>query len=1168
MNKKFFTLIAGALLLATSFGTANAQLNIAVGQTVGSFPKFPDSDGNLYQLQTAANGLDYVLVVRANGELGIDTLAVNDERSLEYGETLWCLEFTEAQYEGQNPKVDFTNRSKGYLLRVSEEDVVTPANIVSNALNNAPVVDVRGGSLGGWGFSLVYKDKVNNGSVLYTYFKPDSVLLLAVKNGTDSVIVIKDAADEVVNKGGAYVLPTLVDGGYPGGNVTPLLFTIKTPASLTLTAAQFNTIMNTQEAKAHKLTFLPDKKNTSVVNPWSDFNLLATTAPGAAGWLNFAQALPNTDGKLVDSTKFLRVDTSYINTTGNKYLKFVFDTIYQNGVRADNVINQQYDFQVRYDVSKDSISIQVRQVRENPNILVPWPTTDNTLITDANTASPWNNIVKLQDLVVEDEIRVVTIGAVAAETKIQLGLSCIEAPGSTLTSLGNDVYIIHNKRGQVLGVPIYTDSIPVLGGGVQWITYSTDNVDPKFIPAYQWIVRKIRDTNEAGRIVSPVSITNREFPNIRQNSVQFYKGEETTSLYGAAILPTSDYFTPVPKKQKEDKYLGYSYISKPESDLNTYDLNYFHGFNVSYYLGQSSADTTLVVKTGHTQFKILPVATPNAAGATPTVQYGYNVTSSDTAAIKDLVQLERAAYRLQIGNKGFTINREGRYALAPASRTDAAFFLKTNNTTEGDKHFYALLDTAAIDDSSFSYEKVGISDDNLWAFAQVQKESRTSAFHPEVYTSPLYRRFDNAIYPYGGGPLDTVREPFGTETGPEADAPVWLKFTKQNNPGYEFLFENSLASNEYRQGVTKPISFLGLYNISQKPETDKLKYTFYVDTAYSARPATAGLSGVKTAKPQYMLALRPEILPADSFKVGGYRYLIDGKGDTVSKIWDEEVKSYLPAMTKGLYLFNAWDSIGVRNLEYEGKAAYGAQGDTRLAFVEGVHRADTFYVLTDDLKKRNLIELQQDSTLLWGLNPIYKHYLGENTHFEPRFEHRSAAQVNAGATTHEPIYVGTGADKKLANGKSMVFQFRLLTNAPNAKRTFLIETERAAGEPQIGPANGKWVKIQNGVPIVSDWVGFYTASQQSGAELFNVAEGVVNGATAIDPVAASEVKVISEVGAIQILNAAGKTVAVSNVLGQTVASTVLPSDNARVVLPKGIVIVSVEGAPAIKAIVK
>ena len=68
--------------------------------------------------------------------------------------------------------------------------------------------------------------------------------------------------------------------------------------------------------------------------------------------------------------------------------------------------------------------------------------------------------------------------------------------------------------------------------------------------------------------------------------------------------------------------------------------------------------------------------------------------------------------------------------------------------------------------------------------------------------------------------------------------------------------------------------------------------------------------------------------------------------------------------------------------------------------------------------------------------------------------------------------------------------------------------------------------------------------------------------------AAEGVKVIAGNGTVEIQGAAGKNVVITNVLGKVVARTVLTSDNATIAAPAGIVVVSVEGEEAVKAVVK
>ena len=71
-----------------------------------------------------------------------------------------------------------------------------------------------------------------------------------------------------------------------------------------------------------------------------------------------------------------------------------------------------------------------------------------------------------------------------------------------------------------------------------------------------------------------------------------------------------------------------------------------------------------------------------------------------------------------------------------------------------------------------------------------------------------------------------------------------------------------------------------------------------------------------------------------------------------------------------------------------------------------------------------------------------------------------------------------------------------------------------------------------------------------------------------DAINVSAVSVIATDGAIIIKGAEGKKVAISNVLGQTIANTVITSSEATIAAPAGVVVVAVEGEAAVKAIVK
>ena len=147
----------------------------------------------------------------------------------------------------------------------------------------------------------------------------------------------------------------------------------------------------------------------------------------------------------------------------------------------------------------------------------------------------------------------------------------------------------------------------------------------------------------------------------------------------------------------------------------------------------------------------------------------------------------------------------------------------------------------------------------------------------------------------------------------------------------------------------------------------------------------------------------------------------------------------------------------------------------------------------------------------------------------------------------------TNSDKTFDLSKKALtpatFAFRYVDTARDA---FYIETADTDGAPA-------WVKVINEVPVI--------VKDIKEAEIYNV-EATSENPTANDNVTVSNVTVEATTGAVIVKNAAGLKVTVSNLLGQPVASEVLSSDNATIAAPAGVVVVAVEGAEAVKAIVK
>ncbi|WP_075559283.1 DUF6383 domain-containing protein [Parabacteroides timonensis] len=132
-------------------------------------------------------------------------------------------------------------------------------------------------------------------------------------------------------------------------------------------------------------------------------------------------------------------------------------------------------------------------------------------------------------------------------------------------------------------------------------------------------------------------------------------------------------------------------------------------------------------------------------------------------------------------------------------------------------------------------------------------------------------------------------------------------------------------------------------------------------------------------------------------------------------------------------------------------------------------------------------------------------------------------------------------------------------NTPN-KATFALRIkDQDTKSFYMETVGGAFVRILNGVPVLTDKI--------ADAAIFNISK-TTEAPVANENINASSVSVIAGEGYVTIKGAQGKTVAISNILGQTIANTVLSSDNAEIAAPQGVVVVAVEGEAAVKAIVK
>ena len=340
-----------------------------------------------------------------------------------------------------------------------------------------------------------------------------------------------------------------------------------------------------------------------------------------------------------------------------------------------------------------------------------------------------------------------------------------------------------------------------------------------------------------------------------------------------------------------------------------------------------------------------------------------------------------------------------------------------------------------------------------------------------------------------------------------SDDPDTVKFFRVNNSA-DMLFED--AHSVYSGG--KEINFLGINNNIQYPDA---KRAIYVDTAYVNR-------GTGYIKPQYMLAVGVHVVPGvDPVPCPlEHNHGFDQNGNPLDKWTCSHATPGTDGYVRGRYLINAVDSAKVDGnyLDAIRDADYIWNNQVRLAFVEAIHKEDTLYILNGE-----------ESALA---DPV-------------DFSTLKATKVRLDNNLH----------------KNVVFSFRLLEEGSD---NFLIESAETDNN-MIAPMQGGWVKIQNGVPVIS-YAAFADAANE--AEIFNV-EKTAENPTANEPaISAETVSVTAVSGAVVVKNAAGKKVAISNLLGQTIANTVISSSEATIAVPAGVVFVAVEGEAAVKAIVK
>ncbi|WP_304250432.1 DUF6383 domain-containing protein [Parabacteroides gordonii] len=562
--------------------------------------------------------------------------------------------------------------------------------------------------------------------------------------------------------------------------------------------------------------------------------------------------------------------------------------------------------------------------------------------------------------------------------------------------------------------------------------------DFRHMPNAQWVVEKAANAKT-------VSIWNRESGIAAFTNTIFYKEGDNAFTVGGDTLK----FTKLADAFLADSTLGY--FAQAKDAEKVYKLNYYSGLDNSKFVVVDESGDVKYLKVdpedGYSEFAL--EATANAAK--------YGVEKDKIAKV-----LYKQAYRLYVVPsskyiaKGDTLymvyNADANeYRIQKAGKTDAASFnLKEYNCIDG-KHYYALFDTKNAS------KKVGVKDVILKLQPEDVSEVRTSSFALVEEDAPMYRRLGATIEDGFSAKPDTAK----------------IYMTRNND---RFLYENSV--NKIALTGDNEINYLGEYNKNQFTNAAAL----FIDTAY--------VRG-ETNRPQYMIALRPEI----------GKWIDCPEGADHPQTYEYQVKAD--------YLVNLSDSIyGQKNQD----KLFKFEEKTRLAFVPAIHHGDSLIITNSKFTGNNKVQEVGKATT-WAA--------------------KDTIDLSKNAFNYA------------------TFQLRLVDNGADAD--FYLESYKNADGAY------QYVQILNGVPVLTNSI--------ADAERFNISK-TDDKPVANEGVTTSEVSVIATDGAVIISGAQGKKVVITNVLGQTIANTVISSDKATIAAPAGVVVVAVEGEAAVKAIVK
>ena len=1046
----------------------------------------------------------YLLGMDANGKL-VPVKEVNVS-SANLASTLWCVEVVD-ENEGKNVIYNFVNKSTGQRLDIAYSGTA----LEGLAKETASGADVTvGGEIAGWAFSPQYKSGMVAAPV-YSHFKADSVIGLYA---TDVAIDVKkigsaDAAKEL---------------GTPN-HLT--VFTLQTANPVRLKSAEINSILGTLEGDAVKegvkLGFEPDEKGVESVsgyvkNPFTSAKFLAQDAdPAETGDSNDAAYvyILHTD------SSYLYVDTAYTNNDGVKFLAFDWSKL-DAATRAKSkaatipvsaedsinktVLKDQYKFAFTYYPSIDSLIVQAKKVTRK-----------------ADSDADWAAATATATVAVLDDLANTTSGTKGDKNfitvqdllKDQIRIITVADKKESDVSLGYKgcAPVATDKTSEENGLyVIYNAKGQVLaspihknGTAYEWVTLDEQN--PQHMPAYQWFVQKTQIA-ENMQPTSPIKITNREFNN--GATVQLRLKDEKVIVDAFSVAGSSIAAATVVNfvQITDSTILKDPYLGYRKFDKDSLKVAKYK-FN---YLHPYAQDKW--IKRGEDKDSILYATDGYTAfNISEGTQVQYGAVPANVNGLKGIAKLYRNQYLISLDADTVGVGAENKIVLGKVAALDSVYF-KENNHYDG-KHYYAIVNAS---EDEIDATKIGVADDGMTANLKQQplEETRTSAFAISVDDKPLYRRFNNVAL---------------NESA--TDAADTLRFLESVRGEY-------LMDENNREGglMDANVDYLGIWTADKATGLG-----FHVDTAWVNR-------GLGYIKPQYLISANRTIVgQKDGYICEETTGHIKADGTPTDKAEEcYHSRPATPGFVHAKFLVSFQDSVA--KIGKDKPYTDIKNGYTRVGFVKAIQSDDKLFILVNGFENMKPEEL--DTATI------------------------------AKAYTDAKIYNTYVKSLKGDAHKNYTWSFRYVNpeDAANVAKegpenAFLIESNSyeptSAANKDIAPEKAAWIKMQNGCIVLTDNSSTFSNAKTGGdgALIFNVENKEDDQlATDNEEIATSEVTVIAQQGAVRVANAAGKKVVVTNILGQTVANTVITSSDATIAAPQGVVVVAVEGEEAVKAIVK